>query len=218
VEFQEGDGTADVKANNPIYVGIGLIAAAVAFAVALILFEPDKPYQKTAPSSVAPVQRSSSAPGEVLLIRHGEEPKNGPDLNDQGRARANALVGLFEHPLMQPAQVFAAKSSKQSARPVQTCEPLAKAIGLTIDERFDEKDYKQLATAILQGEGAAGRTVMVCWKRETMPELATALGVANPPIEWPSEQYDHIWRISYAGGKVTMKDETQGIKLPGTEK
>jgi len=207
-----------MKSTNPIYVAVGLLAASIAFAVALIVFEPEKPYQKTAPSSTAPVQRSPSAPGEVLLIRHGEEPKSGPDLNDQGRARANALVGLFEHPLMQPSSIFAAKSSKQSARPVQTCEPLAKAIGLTIDERFDEKDYKAAATAILQGEGAAGRTVIVCWKRETMPELAAALGVANPPVEWPSKQFDHIWRISYAGGKVTMKDEEQGIKLPGSEK
>lgn len=218
MDVQEGIGTTDVKANNPIYVGIGLLAAAAAFALALIMFEPDKPFQKTSPSSVAPVQRNASAPGEVLLIRHAEEPKNGPDLSDEGRARANALVGLFEHPLMQPANIFAAKSSKQSARPVQTCEPLAKAIGLTIDERFDEKEFKQLATAILQGDGAAGRTVIVCWKRETMPELATALGVANPPVEWPSDQYDHIWRISYAGGKVTMKDEPQGIKPTGTEK
>ena len=216
MEFKEGDGTADVKANNPIYVGVGLLAASVAFAVALIAFAPHKSFQKTAPSSTAPVTRSPSAPGEVVLIRHAEEPKKGPDLSDQGRARANALVGLFEHPLMQPANIFAAKTSKQSARPVQTCEPLAKAIGLTIDERFDEGEFKQVATAILQGEGAAGRTVLVCWKRETMPELATALGVSNPPVEWPSDQYDHIWRISYAGGKVTMKDETQGIKLPGS--
>ena len=129
MDFKEGAGTADLKANNPIYVGIGLIAASAAFAVALIIFEPDKPFQKTSPSSVAPVQRNSSAPGEVLLIRHAEEPKKGPDLSDEGRARANSLVGMFEHPLMQPANIYAAKSSKQSARPVQTCEPLAKAIG-----------------------------------------------------------------------------------------
>lgn len=204
-----------MKSTNPLVVSAGLLAAAVAFALALIFLAPRTPAAQAPAGSVAPVQASSSAPGEVLLIRHGEEPKNGPDLDDRGRARANALVGLFEHPLMQPATVFAAKSSKQSARPVQTCEPLAKAIGLTIDERFDEKEFAQLATAILQGPGPAGRSVVVCWKRETMPELATALGVANPPIEWPSNQFDHIWRISYSGGKATLKDELQGIKLPG---
>lgn len=204
-----------MKSTNPLVVSAGLLASAIAFAVALMIFAPRTPVAEAPAGSVAPVKTSSSAPGEVLLIRHGEEPKSGPDLDDRGRARANALVGLFEHPLMQPAMVFAAKSSKQSARAVQTCEPLAKAIGLTIDARFDEKEFAELATAILQGPGPAGRSVVVCWKRETMPELATALGVSNPPVEWPSNQYDHIWRISYSGGKVTLKDEPQGVKLPG---
>ena len=209
-----------MRTTKPLLISAGLFAFAIFFAAALIMFAPKKKIvaADNATGAATAVPAGPNAPGEVLLLRHAEEPKSGPDLSDQGRARADALVSLFQHPLTQPSAIFAAKSSKQSARPVQTCEPLAKAIGINVDARFDENEFKALATAILRGNGQAGGSVVVCWKRETMPELAAALGVANPPVEWPSNQYDHFWRITYSGGKATMKDENQGLTLPGTEK
>jgi hypothetical protein len=209
-----------LRVKKPLMISFGLLAAAFLFGILLIAFAPHdkggKPADGLVSTGTGPVPVGPNAPKEVSLIRHAEEPKSGPDLSPEGTARANALVGLFQHPITFPSAIFAAKTSKQSARPVQTCEPLAKAVGVTINSEFDEQEYKRLATAILQSNGPAGGIIVVCWKRETMPHLARALGVADAPAEWPSEQYDHIWRITYTNGKATLKDETQDIKLPGS--
>jgi phosphohistidine phosphatase SixA len=158
-----------------------------------------------------------AGPVEVLIIRHGEEPNGGPHLNDQGRARAKALIKFFKDPLTRPTSLFAAKSSPQSARSVETLTPLSKALGLRIDVRFNDREYKKLASAILHGARHAGGHVLICWHRETMTELAAALGVANPP-QWPSNEYDHVWRIRYEKGKkVVLTDELQNLPLGGND-
>jgi hypothetical protein len=159
------------------------------------------------------VTGTPAGPREILIIRHGEEPKDGPHLNDEGRARAKALVGLFQDPFSVPTSLFAAQSSKHSERSVETLEPLAKALGVPIDSRFSDQEFKKLATTVLHGPRHAGGNVIICWHRETIQDLAAALGVTNPP-EWPSEQYDHIWRIQFTKGKkVSFTDEPMGVKL-----
>jgi phosphohistidine phosphatase SixA len=163
------------------------------------------------------VTTTPAGPVEVLIIRHGEEPNSGPHLNDAGRARAKALITMFKDPLSRPTSLFAAKSSQQSARSVETITPLSKALGLRIDTRFDDREYKKLANTVLHSARHAGGHVLICWHRETMTELAAALGVENPP-QWPSDQYDHVWRIKYAKGKkVTLTDELQNVKVGGKE-
>jgi phosphohistidine phosphatase SixA len=158
-----------------------------------------------------------AGPIEVMIIRHGEEPKDGPHLNDEGRARAKALITMFSNPMARPTSLFAAKSSQQSERSVETLTPLSKALGLRIDTRFDDSEYKKLANTVLHSARHAGGHVLICWHRETMTELAAALGVQNPP-QWPSSQYDHLWRIKYAKGKkVTLTDELQNLPLGGKE-
>lgn len=161
------------------------------------------------------VTTTPAGPVEVLIIRHGEEPNGGPHLNDQGRARAKALVSLFADPFSKPTSLFAAKTSQQSARSVETLTPLSKALGVPIISRFSDQQFKGLATTVLHGSAHAGGHVVICWHRETMTELAAALGVANPP-KWPSDQYDHIWRIRYSKDKkVTLTDEPMGLTLGG---
>jgi len=159
-----------------------------------------------------------AGPNEVLIIRHGEEPKDGPHLNDEGRARAKALVGLFRDPFGVPTSLFAAQSSKHSERSVETLEPLSKALGLPIDSRFNDGEFKKLAETVLHGSRHAGGNIIICWHRETIQDLAAALGVTSPP-EWPSEQYDHIWRIRYSKDhKITFTDEPMGAELGGPSK
>jgi len=161
------------------------------------------------------VTATPAGPVEVLIIRHGEEPNGGPHLNDLGRARANALINFFKDPLSRPTSLFAAKSSRQSARSVETITPLSKALGIPIDVRFGDQDYKKLASSILHSARHDGGHVLICWHHETMTELAAALGVANPP-KWPSSQYDHVWRIRYEKGKkVILTDEPQNLPLGG---
>jgi len=156
------------------------------------------------------VEASMAGPADVLLMRHAEEPDHGPDLNDRGRDRAKALAKLFPQRFPTPTLLFAARTTKASGRSVQTLEPLAATLGLSIEDRFDNERYADLAL-MLRGEPKYNGThVLICWHRETMPAFAAALGVAKPPA-WPSSQYDHVWFIRYTGTKTTLDDEPERL-------
>jgi phosphohistidine phosphatase SixA len=151
-------------------------------------------------------------PAEVFLIRHAEEPPTGVHLDDRGRARAKGLVGLFSERFNRPTALFATQSSSHSARAVETLQPLADALHLSIDERFATLEYEPLASAILKGSYAGGH-VLACWHRESIADLAGALGVKHPP-QWPSGQYDRLWWIRFENDGVKFSDEPQRL-LPG---
>ena len=162
----------------------------------------------TLPACRGGVEARPSGPADVLLMRHGEEPNHGPDLNDRGRDRSKALVKLFPARFPTPTALFAARTSKESARSVQTIEPLAASLGLPIDDRFVDARYSELALTLLSEPKYAGAHVLICWHRETMPELAAALGVERPP-KWPSSRYDRVWFIRFTGTRAKLSEESQ---------
>ena len=153
--------------------------------------------------------KATTGPKTVLLIRHAEETK-GPHLNGDGRARAEALPGLFPTRFAKPTALYAAKSTANSLRCLETIEPLAKALQIRVDHSFVDAKFNALAKSILSNDGV----VLVCWKHDGLPALAAALGVKQPPA-WPSKQYDHIWQITYSpDGSAALKDISQRL-LPG---
>jgi hypothetical protein len=151
-------------------------------------------------------------PAEVLIIRHAEEPAKGRHLNAPGRDRAAALTSLFPGRFAAPTALFAPTPTKQSARSTETLEPLAAALHLHIDETYAEPQFRELARAISTRAEYAGSHVMICWHHETIVDLAAAFGVEQPP-KWPRGQYDHVWRIRFAGGRASLTDEAQDLRL-----
>jgi len=147
-------------------------------------------------------------PATILIIRHAEKLDNGEsDLSPAGFDRAGLLPKAF-YPggsLPTPQVIFAAAQSAHSNRSVQTITPLAQALHLSIDDRFSDNDYKALAAELLSGK-YAGKVVLIAWHHGNIPQLAAALGATPPYNPWPAEQYDRIWRIDYANGKVTLQD------------
>src|SRR5438128_97023 len=84
-------------------------------------------------------------PKQVLIIRHAEKPpEDDPSvhLSPRGQQRAQALPELFNvsgtrpEPFPTPDFVFAARNSGQSHRSVETVQPLAKALKLTINRDY----------------------------------------------------------------------------------
>src|SRR4051794_17678509 len=82
-------------------------------------------------------------PACILLIRHAEKPDDDEDesLSKAGRKRAEALYQLFEKAdrrkvLPRPDFIFAAHNSKNSRRSVETVKPLAKKLGLSVDDAY----------------------------------------------------------------------------------
>jgi hypothetical protein len=150
----------------------------------------------------------------VLIIRHAEKPDSGSGLTSAGEARAYAYVNYFENftlhgVTVRPDALFAAADSKESMRPRLTIEPLSHALGLSIDDRFSDKQSKELANA-LRAE-PHGRVVLICWHHGEIPKLIHALGADSsaliPGDKWPSNVF---------GWVVVLRYDHRGKLIPGS--
>jgi len=107
-----------------------------------------------------------------------------------------------------PGFLFATQASKSSNRPVETITPLSAALNLAYDDKHADGDYAKVASDILTDSKYAGQVVLLCWHHGNIPNLATALGVSNPPA-WPGSVFDRVWVISYANGTASLANDAQ---------
>ncbi|QJX00554.1 histidine phosphatase family protein [Frigoriglobus tundricola] len=174
----------------------------------------------------------------VLIIRHAEKTgeKDDAHLSKKGNERAEVLDQLFvasaprPNPFPKPDFIFAAKSHKESHRPVDTVAPLAKKHKLTINETFDSKLPKEgmekpkegipeLCDELLSGSKYAGKTVLISWRHSSIPDLARALKAGKVPEKWGDHVFDRVWQINYDdGGKATFRDLPQRLLPMDSEK
>ena len=155
---------------------------------------------------------AAGGPHEVLILRHAEEPKGAdPNLNAAGKARAKGLAQWIPATYGKPDVLFANHATDKSRRAVDTLEPLAAALHLKIQDQFKNEDFQKLAARLLSDQQFAGKRILICWNKGNIAKLATALGVRKTP-DWPDSQYDHIWRLQFGAGGVTLDDAVQ--KLP----
>jgi broad specificity phosphatase PhoE len=140
----------------------------------------------------------------ILIIRHAEKPDDGSGLSPEGQARANAYVNYFKSFKIdgQPLKLttlFAAADSKESHRPRLTLEPLSKALGLTIDCRFKNKKFRELADEIQSK--FHGKTILIAWHHGEIPALLQALGADPnqiiPHAKWPGDVYGWLIQLRY---------------------
>ncbi len=91
---------------------------------------------------------TKTSPAHILILRHAEKPpasENSPDLNAEGKARAEALAKLFArsddrpNPFPAPEFIFATKETKKSHRPAETVAPLAKTLGLKVNSGLQRR-------------------------------------------------------------------------------
>jgi hypothetical protein len=159
-------------------------------------------------------EKTGLADATVVIVRHGEKPDKGAGLSPAGEARAKAYVGYFEHLSLdgtpfRPDTLVASADSKNSARERLTLEPLAQALGLPIDQRFADKDVKQLAHA-LAGEGH-GKSVLIAWHHGELAKLIDALGADPdkllPDGRWPDDVFNWV---------VVLRYDHQGKLIPGS--
>ena len=151
-------------------------------------------------------------PNTVFIIRHGEKPEDSGDvhLSPKGYQRAAALSELFNakhndggHPTIDA--LFATAYSKESHRPVLTIKPLSVVLNLDINDSFADKQYTELAAALLSDHKYDGKVILICWHHGEIPALAGALKATGMPQKWPDDRFDLIWRLDYSGGKPTLK-------------
>lgn len=154
-------------------------------------------------------------PAQIILFRHAEKPADpaNPHLSPDGVARAAKLAGfLTSDPIMirfgAPAAIFATKTTKDAngQRTQETVAPLAKALNRAVETPFLGREYKGLARLILETPAYAGKTVIICWNHENIPQLAAALGVHPKPPPWKGSVYGRVYVITYRKGKASLEE------------
>jgi hypothetical protein len=157
-------------------------------------------------------------PKRIMFIRHAEKPGEPPCKDDsgvrkdgetdkeslavRGWVRAGALVRFFAtgHDL-RPDVIFPAKADGSSHRPKQTVTPLAKLLGLTINDTHAKDELKPLVADLLQQDG----TVLVAWEHKVIPKLVRLLHDGKDvPAEWPDARFDMVWMLDRTGDGWTF--------------
>ena len=159
-------------------------------------------------------------PARIILLRHAEKPANESDihLSERGQQRAHALAGWATNSPAwgtndQPSAVFACKptTKARSLRPIETITPLAERLKLNVQTPYPAKDPSALAQLILKDPALKGKTVIICWARDELPELAGCFGVKSGPVKWGKNVFDRFWLITFSGASPELKDRPQRL-------
>jgi hypothetical protein len=174
----------------------------------------------------------------LMVIRHAEKPlPTGPrsgispsgrrdkrSLTVDGWQRAGALVELFAPMrggppagLWRPDAVYAAAARHgRSRRSIETVEPLARQLGVAVDDRYEPGQEAQLAAELADRPGAA----LVSWHHKSLSKIVHKLEELTgeitpaPPPHWPADRYDMVWVFVRAGDGWCFTQVPQ-LLLPG---
>lgn len=159
-------------------------------------------------------------PAQILLIRHGEKPPQGNELNEQGWKRAEALPELFKtrEEFMKygaPSALYAQKPFVNgSVRAVQTLQYVSRELQLQIRTPYLRDETTALVQQIKNDRSLDGKMIVICWQHETLEDIAEALGLERPP-KWPSKQFDRVWSLNFsADGQLTSFENLPQRLLP----
>ncbi|KAI5116830.1 hypothetical protein M0805_003722 [Coniferiporia weirii] len=144
--------------------------------------------------------KAPSIPNTVYLIRHGEKPADGSNgLSPQGKLRAECLVNVFNATSGYDIGYILAERPKSSGarmRPLETVEPLAESLGLTVDTSCSKEDSSCVASAIAAFSAASSANILICWEHGHLTDIVRALGVPKRAApKYPGRTYDTIWTL-----------------------
>lgn len=155
----------------------------------------------------------------ILIIRHAEKPEHGPELAPAGQQRAAAYPAYFKSFAVdsQPLQldaIYATADSKGSHRPRLTVEPLSRALGLSIHNRFKDAEVSRLAAEI--SSKPRDKRVLICWHHGEIPNLLAALG-ADPATllpggKWPNAEFGWVLELRYDKDGRLIPGESRRIE------
>jgi hypothetical protein len=151
----------------------------------------------------------------VLFVPAGPQSTDCKLKADQGSFKAS----YGQQPVTAPAPRFdkpdfivATADSSSSKRPRETATPVAMVLGVPFDDTSysDSKDdIKALGAAITGDAKYSGKVILICWHHGKIPDVAKALGVANPPPWDGPTVFDRVWVIDYANTPLSVSDQPQ---------
>ena len=158
---------------------------------------------------------ASTGPRQVVILRHGEKPTNphDPNLTAQGEQRAAMLATAIPKLFPNPDFIFAAATSNNSNRPVETITPTAKALNLPINDQISADGYDLLGQDLLTQPQYVGKLIIVCWHHGEIPDLGLALKIPTSEMNnaqgmkgmhWDSKVFDLFWSVTYPNGQANL--------------
>jgi hypothetical protein len=148
---------------------------------------------------------------KLIFIRHAEKPANGDNLSCTGLNRALKLPQVLKAKFGIPDYVYVPAphlgKSTPRARMFQTISPFAIKYNLTVNTNFEEEDAKGLASDL---EGKKG-TILIVWEHNEIRSIIKALGVSVKNLQWPDNDFDTIWQVSYKNGNPSLTISKEGI-------
>ena len=158
-----------------------------------------------------PVRAQQPTQLKVILIRHAEKPKKGDNLTCQGINRSMQLPAVLNSRFGLPTAIYVPSmhfgDSTKHSRMFQTIVPFAAKYNLPISGKFHEDDTLELAQAIREKKG----TVFVIWEHSRLPAIAHCLGIKDDTLDWPDDDYDSLWIITYQGGAAKLERSSEGL-------
>ncbi|EHQ26261.1 histidine phosphatase family protein [Mucilaginibacter paludis] len=149
---------------------------------------------------------------KIVIIRHGEKPPQGDNLNCQGLNRAMQLPAVIYAKFGIPDYVYVPElglgESTQHARMFQTVLPLAAKYNLTVNTVHQERDSVQVAADFKAKKG----TILMVWEHKAIASIVRSLGVDDKNLRWPDSDFDSIWIITFPKGVPTLTKDKQGLK------
>jgi len=143
---------------------------------------------------------------QLVIIRHGEKPTEGDNLSAQGFERALALPAVLNKVMPRPPHftyvpcIGTDKDATTRVRMMQTVLPYAVQHNLTINSDYAPDEIAGLVKELRRLRG----TVLLVWEHHNIVKIAEALGIEEPQ-EWPDDDYDSIWTITFRKGRAKGK-------------
>lgn len=134
-----------------------------------------------------------ATPKQVIVIRHGEKPAIGKDLNEQGRKRAKEMPRIFKE-RRSPDVLFAFKSKGNRGK--ETLSYLASKLDKKVQEPFSAEQVHEMAKLVLEDPQFDGKVVLICWEHKNIKPLIEELHGPSTP-SYPGDRFDLVYLLSY---------------------
>ena len=161
---------------------------------------------------------ASAQPARIILLRHAEKPANEADihLSERGQQRAQALTAWATNSPAwgtndRPVAIFACKPTPKapSLRAIETITPLAAQLKLPVQTPFSARNAAALARQILDDPALKGKTVVICWVHDELPQLAQSFGVKSGGDKWKKNVFDRAWLITFQDSTAILSELPQ---------
>ncbi|WP_225976246.1 histidine phosphatase family protein [Mucilaginibacter ginsenosidivorax] len=152
---------------------------------------------------------------KLIFVRHAEKPADGDNLSCIGLNRALKLPEVLKAKFGLPAQIYVPAlhlgKTTPRARMFQTASPFASKYNLPVNTKFEEEDAKDLADEL---DGKKG-TILIVWEHNYIKPIIKALGIKVKGMDWPDDDYDSIWVVTFKNGEPVLTKDKEGIKPVG---